>query len=96
MDPITCERCYMVSGGGVPSAKPWLIRDSQLEQEGNMVFLKLERKDTALGRLITGHSRSNPLRDYNFLISLSASATSSKFGPREPCRRLMAMSRSWL
>ena len=66
MDPITCERCYMVSGGGVPSAKPWLIRDSQVEQEGNMVFLKLERKDTALGRLITGHSRSNPLRDYNF------------------------------
>ena len=94
MEPVTCERCFMVSGGGVPSAKPWLIRASLVEQEGNMDFLKLERKDTGLGRFITGHSRSNPLRDYKFFDALSANATSSKFGPREPCRRLMARSTS--
>ena len=60
-------------GGGAPSAKPWLIRDSQLEQEGNMVFLKLERKDTALGRLITGHSRSLVLS----VVSLTVRAISA-------------------
>ena len=70
MEPVTCERCFMVSGGGVPSAKPWLIRASLVEQEGNMDFLKLERKDTGLGRLITGHSRSNPLRGYKIFDTL--------------------------